>query len=116
MEKKEYIIDAKGKRIGHLATEVSSILLGKNLPTFTKNTAAPVHVKVENARLLDIPEKRAAEEFTRYSGYPGGLKREKLGHLAVRRGHSEVLRRVIKGMLPKNRLQNIRMKNLEIID
>lgn len=116
MEKREHTIDAKGKRIGRVATEASSVLLGKDSPDFAKNVTASVHVRIENARLLDIPEKRAAEEFERYSGYPGGLKRERLGHLAKRRGHSEVLRRVISGMLPKNRLRKPRMKNLEIID
>ena len=113
---REYTIDAKGKRIGKVATEAASILLGKNSPDFAKNIAAPVTVKISNARLLDITEKRGGETFQTYSGYPGGLKTETLSHLATRRGHTEVLRRVIGGMLPKNKLHKVRMSNLEIAE
>lgn len=114
--KEEYIIDAKGKRIGKVATEAATVLLGKNSTGFVKNTAAPVVVKITNARLLDIQERRTKEEFQRYSGYPGGRKIETLGRLAARRGYAEVLRRVIGGMLPKNKLHKIRMHNLEITE
>lgn len=115
-DKKEYSIDAKGKRIGHVATEAARVLLGKDSPHFVKNVAAPVTVKIANARLLDITDKREQEEFQTFSGYPGGRKVETLGHLAKRRGHSEVLRRVIGGMLPKNKLHKVRMHNLEITE
>jgi len=116
MEKKEFIIDAKGKRLGRVATEVATVLLGKTSPDFSKNVIAPVHVRVENVSLLDISEKREIEEFQTYSGYPGGRKVETLGHLARRQGYAEVLRRVVNGMLPKNKLQSLRMKNLEITE
>ena len=116
MEQKEFVIDAKGRRLGKVATEAATILLGKNSPDFSKNVPAPVTVKITNARLLDISEKRATEEFQTYSGHPGGRKTETLGHLAVRRGYDEVLRRVIGGMLPKNKLHKVRMHNLEITE
>ena len=114
METKEHIIDAKGKRIGHVATEAASVLLGKDSPTFAKNVVAPVTVKISNARLMDVTEKRMTDTFQRYTGYPGGRRVETLGHLAERRGYSEVLRRVIGGMLPKNKLHKPRMHNLLI--
>jgi large subunit ribosomal protein L13 len=116
MEKKEYIIDAKGKRLGRVATEAASVLLGKNTTSFVKNLAADVTVKVTNAKLLDVTEKKGKETFATYSGYPGGLKKETLAHLGNRRGYSEVVRRVVAGMLPKNKLHKPRMKNLEVTE
>ncbi len=114
MEKKEYIIDAKGKRLGRVATEAASVLLGKNSTSFAKNVVQDVIVKIQNASQLDINEKRAAMEFQNYSGYPGGRKVETLDHLAGRRGYSEVVRRVVSGMLPRNKLHDVRMHNLEV--
>jgi len=114
MEAKEHIIDAKGKRLGHIATEAATVLLGKDSPSFAKNVVAPVTVKITNARLMDISDKRGKEEFQTYSGYPGGRKVETLDHLANRRGYEEVLKRVVAGMLPKNRLHKPRMHNLTI--
>lgn len=116
MDKKEYIIDATGKRLGRVATEAASVLLGKNSTSFAKNRVADVTVKIENASKLDISEKRAEEEFQSYSGYPGGRRVETLGHLAGRRGYGEVVRRVIGGMLPKNKLHDVRMHNLEVTE
>lgn len=116
MEKKEYIIDATNKRLGRVATEAASVLLGKNTTHFAKNVVEPVTVKITNASQLDIKEKRAQEEFQSYSGYPGGRRVETLGHLSTRLGYGEVLRRVIGGMLPKNKLHTPRMLNLEVTE
>jgi large subunit ribosomal protein L13 len=116
MEKKEYIIDAKGKRLGRVATEAASVLLGKNRTDFAKNTVAPVIVKVENASQLDITEKRKNHEFQSYSGYPGGRRVETLEHLGTRLGYKEVVRRVVSGMLPRNKLHKSRLQNLVVTD
>lgn len=116
MEHKEYTIDAEGKRLGKVATEAASVLLGKNSPAFSKNVVMPVTVTITNASKLDVSEKKAAEEFQTYSGYPGGRKVETLRHLADRRGYGEVVRRVVGGMLPKNKLHKLRMKNLVVTE
>jgi len=116
VEKKEYIIDATGKRLGRVATEAASVLLGKNSPDVTRNLVAPVVVKIQNAHLLDISPKRGTDEFQSYSGFPGGRRVETLDHLAKRRGYGEVLHRVISGMLPKNKLQKLRLQNLEVTE
>ncbi len=116
MENKEYIIDATGKRLGRVATEAASVLLGKNTTHFAKNVVEPVTVKITNAKLLDINERRAQEEFQTYSGHPGGRRVETLGHLATRRGFGEVVTRVVAGMLPKNKLHKLRMHNLEVTE
>lgn len=112
--KTEYIIDAKNKRLGKVATEAASILNGKNSPQFAAHILPPVTVKIENAHLLDIPEKKQSEIYQSYSGYPGGRKTERLDHLAKRLGYAAVLERTIKGMLPKNKLQKLKMQNLII--
>lgn len=111
---KEYVIDAKGKRLGRVATEASSVLLGKNSPDFTKNNIADVIVKIENASKMDISEAREKETYQSYSGYPGGLRSETLVHLGKRLGYAEALRRSITGMLPKNKLRKPTLHNLKI--
>src|SRR3989344_3240208 len=112
--KKEYTIDASGKRMGRVATEAAAILRGKNDPAFMPNELANVTVTIENASKLDIPDNRKTEAYQSYSGYPGGLRSETLEHLAKRLGIGEVLRRTINGMLAKNKLRKPALKNLKI--
>lgn len=114
--KTKYTIDATGKRLGKVATEAANYLIGKNLPTFAKNIAPEVEVKIENAAKLDISDKRKGDIYQSFSGYPGGRKEETLGHLGERLGYSEVVRRTVKGMLPKNKLQSVRIKNLIVTE
>jgi large subunit ribosomal protein L13 len=116
MEKKNYTIDASGKRLGRVATEAAKILIGKDSVAFAKNVVPDVMVTIEHVSKLDISDKRAEIEFQTYSGFPGGRRVETLGHLANRRGMNEVVRRVVGGMLPKNKLHKPRMKNLVITD
>lgn len=112
--RKEYLIDAKDKRLGKVATEAASLLIGKDRVDFSRNTVAPVTVKVINAAAMDIPAKHKEDVYKTYSGYPSGQKEETLEHLGKRLGYSEVLRRTVNGMLPKNKLQKLLMKNLSV--
>jgi large subunit ribosomal protein L13 len=107
-------IDATGKRLGTLATETASVLLGKDKPDYARHIAASVTVEITNASKLDVPEKKKAEIYQSYSGWPGGRKTESLKHLATRRGFAEVLRRTIAGMLPNNKLKKQLLKQLVI--
>jgi large subunit ribosomal protein L13 len=116
MEKKEYTIDATGKRLGRIATEAASVLIGKDSTEFAKNVVSNVTVTIANASKLDITEKRGEMEFQSYSGHPGGRKVETLSHLANRRGYAEIVRRVVGGMIPKNKLHAVRMKNLVVTE
>ncbi len=116
MEKREYTIDASGKRLGVIATEAATYLLGKDQPDFTKNLVAPVTVTIINASKIDISEKKKEAVYQSYSGYPGGRNEESFDHLAKRRGIAEPIRRTIKGMLPRNKLQAVMMKNLIITE
>ncbi|MEN9920341.1 MAG: hypothetical protein RL538_234 [Candidatus Parcubacteria bacterium] len=100
---KVYTIDAAGKRLGKVATEAASVLLGKNNPAFAKHIMEDVRVEITNASKMDISEKRGTEIYQSFSGYPGGRRTETLDHLGKRLGYGEVLKRTIGGMLPTNK-------------
>lgn len=117
MTKKIHTIDASGKKLGRLASEIAVLLMGKNRSDFARNRIPEITIEVSNASLISIdPIKAKAKTYTRYSGYPGGIKSETLEHLKSRRGTKEVLRKAVKGMLPKNKLQARMLKNLIIKD
>ena len=110
-----YTIDAAGKRLGRLASEVSSLLIGKNRTDVVRNQVPPVRVTVENASKLTIGEKKREQTiYDQYSGYPGGRSEISMEKLIEKKGYSEVLRKAIYGMLPSNRLRAERMKKLTI--
>ena len=109
-----YSIDASDKRMGKVATEAATILMGKNRADFAKHEMSDVVVTIENASKLDIPEKKKGEIFQSFSGYPGGRKTETLEHLRVRRGIAEVMKRTVGGMLPNNKHKKRLMKQLII--
>jgi len=116
METRTYTINAAGKRLGIVATEAATYLIGKDSPDVARNTVAPVKVTIENVSQLDLSEKKKAEIYQTYSGYPGGQSNESFDHLAKRRGFSEPVKRTVQGMLPKNKLRTLRMKNLIITE
>ena len=114
---KEYTFDATGLKLGRLATDIAQILMGKNDPSARRHVVPAVSVVVSNAGQMNVSDKKAAtKEYTRYTQYPGGLRRETLGDVAAKKGHAEVLRRAVKGMLPKNKLQSVMLKNLTITE
>ena len=110
-----FTIDAKGKRLGRVATEVAHILLGKHRTDAVRNIPAPVAVTITNASKLLIDEKkRQQKEYDRYTGYPGGRRVLSMEKLIDKKGYTEILRKAVYGMLPSNRLRAVRMKNLTI--
>jgi large subunit ribosomal protein L13 len=112
-----HTIDAQGKKLGRVASQAASILMGKSGVSFTKNTVSDVKVEIANAKLTDITAlKKARDIYVTYTGSRGGLNKETLGHLINRRGMTEVYRRAVKRMLPDNKLRDRRMKNLIIKD
>ena len=114
--KKEYTIDAKGMRLGKVATQAASYLIGKNSAEFARNIAPAVSVTIINGSKLDLSDKKSKEIYQSYSGYPGGRKTETMDHLGKRLGYGEAIRRTVKGMLPKNKLQSVMMKNLTVTE
>ncbi len=111
----EYTIDATGERLGRVATKIAVLLMGKNSPLYRRNIVADTTVTVVNVSQLEIMDKKKRQKtYSRFSGYPSGLKKETLGRLIDRSGYGEALRRAVFGMLPKNKLREKMIKNLRI--
>lgn len=115
METKEYTFDATGKSLGRLSSEVAAVLNAKNTTSFVKNVVADIKVKVVNASKIKLTGKKLKQSVHKtYSGHPGGQKVKNLEMVAERKGFKEIIRHAVEGMLPKNKLQDKRMKNLLI--
>src|ERR1035437_1251196 len=111
----KYTIDAQGKKLGRVASEAASVLMGKNSTTFAKNKVVETKVEVSNVNMADVSaEKKTKDVYVTYTGSRGGLNSETLGALIARRGMPEVFRRAIYRMLPDNKLRDKRMQNLSI--
>ncbi len=111
-EKKKIKIDAKGKVLGRISTEIANTLRGKNTTSFAPNKSPELEVVVFNTDLLKITGNKINNKiYYKHSGYPGGIKEQKLKNLIIEDSR-EVLRRSVHGMLPKNKLRNVFMKNL----
>lgn len=111
----KYTIDAQNKSLGRLASEVAALLLGKNSTSFAKNTVADVEITVVNASQVKVTGNKMKESVHKsYSGYPSGLKERPLSYVADKKGFGEIIKHAVKGMLPKNKLQDLRMKNLTV--
>jgi large subunit ribosomal protein L13 len=110
-------IDASGKTLGRLASEVAQILLGKNKASFKKNAYSGSPVSVSNASKIRITNKKLEELYhTRYSGYPGGLRVMTGAYTKATKGMKELVKLAVYRMLPDNKLRREMMKNLVIED
>ena len=116
-ERKLYTLDATGQSLGRLASEAASILLGKKSVHYRQNEVLPIEVVITNASKLAMTERRIAnKEYTHYTGYPGGLRTTSMAMMMDKKGISEVLRKTVDGMIPRNKLRKERMKRLTITD
>ncbi len=112
-----HTIDASNRSLGRVASEVAALLNAKNSIHFVKNRVADVTVKVINASKVKITGNKMKESVHKsFSGYPSGLKEMPLAHVVEKKGYSELIKHAVLGMLPKNKLQDIRMKNLEVTE
>jgi large subunit ribosomal protein L13 len=110
-------IDATGKKIGRIATQIAMHLRGKTDPSFAPHKLSGNTVTVTNASKISISDAKVEDKvYTRYTGYPGGLRQEKLGHLVKRFGYGETIRRAVYRMLPNNTLRPKMMKQLTITE
>ena len=114
IERKWYVVDAQGKTLGRLATEIARILRGKHRPYFTPHLDTGDYVIVVNAGKIRVTGKKLDQKiYYRHSGYPGGLKsitlREQLAKHPTR-----ALRAAVWGMLPHNRLGRRMIKKLKL--
>jgi large subunit ribosomal protein L13 len=109
-----YLVDAEGKTLGRLATQIADMLRGKRKPQFTPHVDTGDFVIVVNAEKIQVTgNKLDQKRYYRHSGYPGGLRSRTLREQLDRRP-TEVLRVAVKGMLPKNRLARQQITKLKI--
>ena len=114
IERRWYVVDAEGKNLGRLATQIADTLRGKTKPQYTPHVDTGDFVVVVNAEKIAVTGKKLDEKvYYRHSGYPGGLKQRTLREQLERRP-TEVLRMAVKGMLPKNRLAARQLTKLKI--
>ncbi|HVV58145.1 MAG TPA: 50S ribosomal protein L13 [Gaiellaceae bacterium] len=108
------LVDAEGQTLGRLATQIADRLRGKTKPQYTPHVDTGDFVVVVNAEKIAVTGKKLDEKmYYRHSGYPGGLKQRTLRE-QLDRQPTEVLRKAVKGMLPRNRLGRQQLTKLKI--
>ncbi len=114
IERKWYIIDAEGKTLGRLSTEIASILRGKHKPIFTPHVDTGDYVIVINAEKVVLTGKKLEQKAYRYhTGYAGGLKEVPYSKL-MEKNPEKIISLAVKGMLPKNSLGRAMFKKLKV--
>ena len=109
-----YVVDAEGQTLGRLATRIADTLRGKGKPQYTPHTDTGDFVVVVNAEKVSVTGKKLDQKmYHRHSGYPGGLASRTLREQLDRRP-TDVLRKAVKGMLPKNKLASAQLLKLKI--
>ncbi|MFA5928529.1 MAG: 50S ribosomal protein L13 [Candidatus Margulisiibacteriota bacterium] len=112
--KKWWIINAEGQTLGRLATKIAQILRGRDKAVYAPNVDTGDFVIVTNASKIHVTGKKLQDKFYyNYSGYPGGLKKVSLENL-LKKYPDRVIREAVKGMLPKNKMQQPFLNKLKI--
>ncbi len=113
-ERNWYVVDANGKTLGRLATQIADLLRGKGKPEYTPHIDTGDFVIVINSEKVSVTgNKRSEKRYYKHSGYPGGLKSRTFEEM-IDRNPEEVIRRAVKGMLPRNRLARQQITKLKI--
>ncbi len=120
MQKKEevvrqwHLIDAQGRILGEVATEIANLLTGKHKPTFTPHVDGGDYVVLINAQKVVVTGNKATDKkYYRHSRYPGSLKEESFATLLAR-NPERLFNQAVKGMLPKNKHQEPRLRRLKV--
>lgn len=114
IEQNWVIVDANGKVLGRLASEVASILKGKHKPTYSTHADCGDHVVIVNAEKVRVTGKKAEiKRYYRHTGYPGGLRSESYEQM-MQKTPEKILEKAIWGMLPHNRLGRKMYKKLRV--
>jgi large subunit ribosomal protein L13 len=114
IEREWYVVDAEGQVLGRLATQIADRLRGKGKPQYTPHVDTGDFVVVVNAEKIAVTgTKLDSKLYYRHSGYPGGLKQRPLRE-QLERQPTEVLRKAVKGMLPRNKLARQQITKLKI--
>lgn len=114
--RKWFLVNAEGKILGNLATEIADILRGKNKATFTPHMDMGDHVVVINAgKIVVTGAKLDQKKYYSHSGHPGALKETDLQTMLERKP-LKVLERAVSGMMPKNKLRSVFLKKLHLFE
>jgi large subunit ribosomal protein L13 len=114
VERRWYLVDADGKTLGRLATRIADTLRGKDKPEYTPHVDTGDFVVVVNAEKITVTGKKLDDKiYYRHSGYPGGIRSRTLREELERRP-TEVIRKAVKGMLPRNRLARAQLTKLKV--
>jgi len=109
-----YLVDVDSKVLGRVATQIANVLRGKNKPTFTPSVDTGDFVIVVNAEKIALTGKKMSDKvYYSHSGYVGGLKEITAGKL-IEKKPEDLLKKAVKGMLPKNKLARHMLKKLKI--
>jgi len=114
VDKKWYVVDADGKVLGRMAARIATILTGKHKPIYTAHVDTGDFVIVTNASKVRLTGAKAeTKRYWRYSGYPGGLHSRSFEEV-LKTKPERIIREAVYGMLPKNKLAQVRMRKLKI--
>lgn len=114
VERKWYVVDAEGKTLGRVASQVATVLRGKNKPTFTPHVDCGDYVIVINAEKVEVTGKKRKEKvYKHHTGYPGGLRETTFDKL-IEKKPEEIIRHAVKGMMPKGKLGRQMYKKLKV--
>ncbi len=114
IERKWYVVDATDMPLGRLASQVASVLRGKNKPTFTPNVDCGDHVIIINTDKVVLTGKKLEKKFyTYHTGYIGGLKQIPYSRMIAEKSDLAVYE-AVKGMLPKNSLGRKMLTKLRV--
>ena len=109
-----YLVDVDNKVLGRVATQIANVLRGKNKPTFTPSVDTGDFVVVVNAAKIALTGKKMSDKtYYSHSGYVGGLKEISAGKL-IDKKPEDLIKKAVKGMLPKNKLARHMLKKLKI--
>ena len=114
VERKWYVVDAEGKTLGRLASEVANVLRGKNKPTYTPHIDTGDYVIVVNAEKIQVTGKKLDQKiYYHHSDYVGGMKETTLREM-MNKKPEKVIELAVKGMLPKGPLGRQMLKKLHV--
>jgi large subunit ribosomal protein L13 len=114
VDRRWYIVDAEGQNLGRLASVIAETLAGKRSPWFTRHCDTGDFVVVVNAEKVAVTGNKLKDKrYWRHSGYPGGIRSRTLGEQLERRPE-EVLRKAVRGMLPKNSLGRAQLLKMKV--
>ncbi|HHT96124.1 MAG TPA: 50S ribosomal protein L13 [Clostridia bacterium] len=114
IEKKWYVVDAEGRTLGRLASEIAKILMGKNKPEYTPSVDTGDYVIVINADKVVVTGKKETQKlYRRHTGYVGGL-REVVYRDLMAKHPDRIITYAVKGMLPKNKLGRHMLKKMKV--